>query len=154
MPNEPHSPSRSGFRDPLFLVALIGGSLPALVWALQHGRIGLTREAFLTWTFFSLTVWQPLLEELVFRGLLQPELLRRPLFARTWLRVSLANLATSAAFVALHLIHHSPLWAAAVFVPSLIFGLFRERHGSWLSPFILHSIYNVYWFTAAGVPSP
>ena len=88
----------------------------------------------------------PLLEEWLFRGLLQPQLLTyRPLRTQR-LGLSGANLLTSLLFGATHLLAHSPLWAAAVIIPSLIFGAFRDRYQSIVPAIILHSFYNLGYF--------
>lgn len=89
----------------------------------------------------SLVVVQPAVEELVFRGALQGYLLERG-FARRIGPVSMANLGTTAAFVALHFIAQPPVWAIAVAIPSLVFGHLRERFVSVLPAMTLHSLYN------------
>jgi hypothetical protein len=63
--------------------------------------------------------------------------------------LSIANLVTTAAFVALHFTAQPPAWALAVAVPSLLFGHLRERFGSVLPPVALHSIYNAGFALAA-----
>jgi uncharacterized protein len=89
----------------------------------------------------SLVLVQPVVEELVFRGALQGYLLER--VSGRWIGpVSIANLGTTTAFVALHLLAQPPAWAVAVAVPSLVFGHLRERYGSVLPAIALHSIYN------------
>ena len=65
--------------------------------------------------------------------------------------LSKANVLTSLLFTALHFFSHSPLWAAAVFLPSLVFGHFRERHNSLVSPIILHAFYNGLYFSLFGI---
>lgn len=97
----------------------------------------------------SLIVWQPLVEELLFRGLLQGHLLKTKFGARKMAGVSLANLLTSTAFVLTHLVNHSLFWAIGVFFPSLLFGLFRDRSGSVWPPLLLHVIFNATFFAAA-----
>jgi uncharacterized protein len=89
----------------------------------------------------SLVVVQPAVEELVFRGALQGYLLERG-FARRIGPVSLANLGTTAAFVALHFATQPAAWAIAVTAPSLVFGHLRERFGSVLPAIAMHSLYN------------
>lgn len=89
----------------------------------------------------SLVLVQPLIEELVFRGALQGYLLERG-FARRIGPVSVANLGTTAAFVALHFVAQPPAWAIAVAAPSLVFGHLRERFGSVLPAMALHALYN------------
>jgi hypothetical protein len=57
-----------------------------------------------------------------------------------------ANLLTSLVFTALHFIAHPPLWAAAVFLPSLLFGFFKDRSGTLAAPILLHVFYNSGYF--------
>lgn len=56
--------------------------------------------------------------------------------------ISLANLLTSLVFAAVHLLRQPPLWAALIFLPSLVFGWARDRHETLLSPILLHVCYN------------
>ena len=60
--------------------------------------------------------------------------------------VSWANVLTSLAFAALHLISQPPLWAFLVFFPSLAFGWLREASGGLIFPIILHIFYNLGFF--------
>lgn len=141
------------WRDRQFLVAFLvppllllgarlggGGGFVPLAWPLQQpGR------------FFGLVLLWPVMEEVVFRGALQPLLV-----GHRWGRLRLAgvtagNGATSLLFAAAHLFSHPPLWAALVVFPSLLFGYFRDRH-DWLLPSVfLHIVYNLgyYWFWGA-----
>lgn len=97
------------------------------------------------WLFLLPALVYPVLEELVFRGLIQGELLKHLPGRRTG-PVSLANLVTSVLFCIPHFFVKHPLWAASVFIPSLIFGHFRERHGGLASPVLLHIVYNAGYF--------
>lgn len=101
--------------------------------------------------WLSCVLWQPALEEATFRGLLQGELLRRRSTAARWLGISAANLIVSVLFVALHFLHHPPLWALSVFAPSLLFGWFRERHRGVGAPMGLHILFNLEFFVAAAL---
>jgi membrane protease YdiL (CAAX protease family) len=87
----------------------------------------------------------PVVEELVFRGFVQEQLHRR---CKPWALgpLSHANLLTSVLFTALHFFNHPPLWAAAVFFPSLVFGLFKDRTGGVAAPIVLHVFYNSGYF--------
>lgn len=89
----------------------------------------------------TLVLWAPLLEELLFRGVIQGQLARHTRFRLSLAGVSLANLATSLLFGLAHLFHHSPSWAIAVILPSLVFGHFRDRHGLYPA-LLLHAAYN------------
>ncbi|MDM7951547.1 JDVT-CTERM system glutamic-type intramembrane protease [Hydrogenophaga sp.] len=97
------------------------------------------------WAWVSLVLVQPLLEELVFRGLLQGQ-------ALVWLQrggrpmrlgpLTLANALVTVAFVALHLRAQPLAWALAVAVPSLVFGHLRERFSSVWPAVGVHAFYN------------
>ena len=63
----------------------------------------------------------PLLEEIVFRGLVQ-ELVHEYISAHSLGPLSVANLLTSLLFTGMHFFYHAPVWAALVFLPSLVFG--------------------------------
>ena len=105
---------------------------------------GLSDSAFLKLLLFAVLIY-PLLEEIVFRGALQGLLMERLSGKRLphWLGgLSLANLITSLVFAAMHLFNQSPLWAALIFVPSLVFGWAREATGGLLAPVLLHMFYN------------
>lgn len=88
----------------------------------------------------------PLIEELLFRGLLQGWLRKHTGLRRQRFGLSGANLIASAMFTGLHFFAHPPLAAASVLLPSLIFGYFRDRHGSLCAPIVLHVYYNVGYF--------
>lgn len=128
-------------RNPWFLAALAAG--PA-AWALLAGWLPV---GDLGWPraepvrFLVLVVVYPVLEELVFRGLLQGALLRRPWGRRAAGPITAANLATALVFGAAHLFRVTPAWAAAVMLPGLVFGYFRERHGLGTA-IVLHAWYN------------
>ena len=95
------------------------------------------------WASFVLV--QPLVEELVFRGILQGQALRlttRQGLARRLGPVTLANVLVSVAFVALHLRAQPLAWALAVIVPSLVLGHLRERMGSVWPAVLVHAVYN------------
>jgi membrane protease YdiL (CAAX protease family) len=91
------------------------------------------------WIWFVLLL--PVAEELVFRGVLQGQLLRLT-SARRAGPLTLANLCTTAGFVAMHLPNQPLLWALAVAVPSMLFGHLRERFDSVLPAMMLHAYYN------------
>jgi membrane protease YdiL (CAAX protease family) len=86
----------------------------------------------------------PIIEELAFRGLIQDYLHTK--FTSTVAQLSLANILTTILFVLLHLVYHPILWALAVFIPSLIFGYFKDRTGYILPAIILHIFYNSGFF--------
>ena len=133
------------YRDWQFALAVVGGAVVWLVvWAVFPDLFAspLRQGAVLV----SLILWQPLLEELLFRGVLQGQLGLRAWGRVKYFGVSRANLLTSVLFVLGHMVYHAPFWALAVFVPSLLFGHFRERHACVYSALALHVYYNAGYF--------
>lgn len=126
------------------LTAALALALP--VWALLGLAMGQAMYLPITvWAWASLVLVQPVLEELVFRGLLQGQ-------ALAWLQrggqpmrlgpLTLANVLISIVFVALHLRSQPLAWALAVAAPSLVFGHLRERFASVWPAVGLHAFYN------------
>jgi hypothetical protein len=137
----------------LALLAAIPVWLALAVWAGPHMRVPLG-----LWAWVSLVAVQPLLEELVFRGILQGQALAwlghqgkpRRLGPLTW-----ANVLVTLAFVLLHLRAQPLAWALAVAVPSLVLGHLRERFASVWPAVGVHAVYNAgfgltAWLVAAG----
>jgi uncharacterized protein len=126
------------WRDICYWLVLLSGC--GLAYAIgPHQPLGLLPA-------ISLMAWQPFAEEVFFRGFLQSNLLDTQRGKRRRYGVSLANLATSILFAALHFLHHPPVWALAVFFPSLLFGWMRERYGSVYPSFLLHAAFNAAFF--------
>lgn len=117
--------------------ALIGHGVPALPWP------------ELAWRLLGFAV----LEELAFRGAVQPWLAgRRSLAGRAWWGLSAPNLLTSVSFAAAHLTVHSPGQAAAMFPVSLVLGLSLEHSGRLAAPVVLHAYFNLLlWIASLGV---
>jgi len=136
-------------KDHQFHLALLAGAL--VVWALGARLQPSTPAAWQApWQFLQLVMVFPLLEEFIFRGLVQGELARR-LPGRHG-PLSHANLGATSLFVLAHLFTHSPLWAAAVLIPSLVFGYFRDRYQHLLPPILLHCFYNSVFFLIFPLP--
>ena len=100
--------------------------------------------------FLSVALWQPLCEELLFRGLIQGHLLESRPGQTTWFGLSIANLLTSFVFSLAHLASHSISWSLLVLVPSLCFGFLRDRFRSVYPSIILHAFYNSGYFLLTG----
>jgi hypothetical protein len=96
----------------------------------------------------------PVLEELCFRGLMQGALRERTWGLRHWHGITLANLCTALAFAAAHGFTRGMFLAAAVFVPGLIFGFFRDRFNRLGPSIALHVLYNAGWFWLFGAGLP
>jgi len=138
--------------DRYFFVAIIT-ALPfwiGLYW-LDAAPLSIDWIGGAPWLFLSLVLFQPVLEEIVFRGVLQGYVFRRAWGQQTILGLSLANIVTSFIFVLMHLFYHAPLMAMLVIVPSLAFGYFRDRYDGWLLPsMLLHCFYNAGYFVLYG----
>jgi len=105
-----------------------------------------------------LAVVYPCIEEIVFRGMLQGHLRNYPWGLHKLGLFSTTNTLTSMVFTGLHFFTHPPLIAFFVFIPSLIFGYFRDRnhHDSTqglAAPVILHCWYNAGYFFIFGIAS-
>jgi membrane protease YdiL (CAAX protease family) len=132
-------------RDPQFAVALAAAPLAWFAGAIAAPANGAWIVAD-PLRFASLALAWPLLEEWLFRGVIQPALAATRWGGRAACGVTNANIATSVLFAAAHLVSHAPQWAAAAFVPSLVFGYFRDRYRSVAPSAALHVWYNSGWF--------
>jgi len=142
---------RNPLRDPPFRFALLGGALFWLVlWLSVPTRPAKPAEVF-SRGFLLLILFWPVVEELVFRGILQAELYRVSWARQSRFGISAANVLTSILFTLAHVPHHPPLWAAAVIVPSLIFGYFRDRTCAVYPSILLHVYYNLGYFLLTGL---
>lgn len=144
----PQPRSRAWWIDPHMTAALLA-AVP--VWlVLRSGGLAHLHapRGLQAWLVFALL--RPALEEVVFRGLLQGQLLRLTVQRRVGpLPLTQANLAVSAAFAAAHLPVQPIGWALATFVPSLVMGHLRDRFGSVLPCVVLHIVYNAGFGLAA-----
>lgn len=129
-------------RDRFFILACL---LALPVWLLIYFTpiLSWTGNSFTWFQVVALVLLFPVLEELVFRGLIQGSLLRVPLLAKRPLLFSNANAITSLLFAALHLIHQPIAMAALIFIPSLVFGELRDRFGSTRPSIVMHVFYNL-----------
>lgn len=142
------------FRDRHFLLAVAAGPVFWAALAVWVPARPLAPAALVIWPYLHLAVAAPVLEELAFRGALMGWFHDYAWGGRRVLGLTLANLAASVGFTALHFAGHPPLWAAAVAVPSLLFGHLRDRHGSVVPALLLHVFYNAGYFALTGLPAP
>ena len=100
-----------------------------------------------TTTLYILVIVFPILEEIVFRGLIQDSI--RKLLENAQLKtvllwpISNPNLLTSLCFSLSHMWSHSALWALATLFPSLVFGYFKDKYQSLYPSILLHIFYNL-----------
>jgi membrane protease YdiL (CAAX protease family) len=93
-------------------------------------------------SFFLLAVVYPVLEEIVFRGALQGWLWSFSWGRANWQNMTVANVVTSVAFTLAHLLINPVSMSLAVFIPSLVFGYFRDRYNQLYPSVLLHIFYN------------
>ncbi len=110
----------------------------ALLVPMRDDFVGLLNNSL---QLVMLVAVYPILEEVVFRGLILDGLSRWTK-GRHYGLLTEANFLTSILFVLAHLIYQPWLWALLVFFPSIVFGYMKERHHSLLPPIVLHSFYN------------
>ena len=140
------------YRDRLFQVAMLAGVAYWVGLWLCRPVHPITLRQVLSPVFFSLVLWQPTMEEFLFRGCLHGQLCQRSWGQRRWYGITAANGCTSLLFAVGHCWYHPPLWAAAVLFPSLIFGYFRDRYASVYPCVVLHAFYNAGYFGLTGLP--
>lgn len=135
-------------RDPWFALAVLAG--PAY-WAALWWQDQLAPGWPPAWTgLIVVALAYPVIEEIVFRGMLQEWLWRRTQGQRLIGPVTLANALAASAFALAHLVSHAPAHALGVLLPGLVFGFFRDRYHSILPGTLLHCFYNggLYLLTA------
>lgn len=136
-------------RDALWWLVVVAGLGCALaLWLVSGLNPGAAVPRGLLYAV-GVIVWQPLIEELLFRGLIQGVFLGSKPFRIGFMQLSLANAVTSLLFVGVHFVFHPPGWAIAVLLPSLVLGWLRERHDSTWSAVITHMIFNLEFFGVA-----
>lgn len=132
-------------------------ALAVPVWATLGLFAGPLMYVPLGWTaWLSFALFYPVVEELLFRGIFQGELLRLTTKDNRVLRlgpVSVANALTTLAFVAFHMLAQPLGWALAVALPSLVFGHLRERFASVWPAVFVHIVYNAGFGLAAWLAS-
>ncbi|MFO7993682.1 MAG: JDVT-CTERM system glutamic-type intramembrane protease [Marinobacter sp.] len=94
-------------------------------------------------TLIAFVVVFPLLEEFVFRGMIQRWLLKKAVGKRHYGPITVANLVTTLLFAIAHLPRGGLLLALGVIVPSVCLGYFFERHQRLVSPIMMHMAFNL-----------
>lgn len=142
--------NRPFHRDSAFLLLLALGPMAwlSMIWLFAFQP--LPWHALWSSAFLSIALWQPVFEELLFRGIVQGHLLQSMARRKTWFGLSTSNLLTSFLFSLAHLASHSISWSLLVFVPSLCFGFVRDRFRSVYPSIALHAFYNTGYFLLIG----
>lgn len=125
-------------RDGLFWLTVLVSPWLSMLWL---NMVGVPPIPPTTVTL-AMVLLYPVLEEVVFRGLLQGWLLERHWGRYRLASISVANVLTTALFCLLHLPRGGWLLVAGVMLPSLVLGVFRERYNHLLPPLILHIAFN------------
>lgn len=134
-------------RDKLFCFAVAG---PCLLWLFlllfYPGIRPLWQHPQPLGPFVLAVLVYPVLEETVFRGLIQGFLHKHGLQQNLLPGISSANITTSILFTAAHFMYHPWSWALPVIIPSLVFGHFRDKYQSIVPSIILHIYFNTGYF--------
>tara|TARA_R110002072_G_scaffold1164_4_gene9653 strand:+ start:25916 stop:26344 length:429 start_codon:yes stop_codon:yes gene_type:complete len=127
------------WRGTFFWIAL---GLGPVYWLLHWWVFGLGTHAWqLDGRYLLLVIVYPVLEECVYRGLLQAQLQKAAWLPRTNWPVPSANLITSAVFAATHLFTQGVM-GLLTFFPSLVLGAVFDRYGRLAPTILLHIVYN------------
>lgn len=139
--------SRIGFWIPIWAGALLPFLLSAVIAPFHPPKVSTPFDKFLAspvwiWALGVIAVTiGPWMEELIFRGLLQPILSRS-------LGVAAGVVITAALFGALHAPEYGFAWqyAVAIGLAGLTFGAVRAWAGSTLASTLMHSTFNLVMF--------
>lgn len=125
-------------------MAIIAGPVFVFLYTtfFQHQSFNIDTMFSDTRSLLFLIVFYPVVEELAFRGVIQEFIHSKTKRYDSFVYISLANILTSILFVSIHFIHHSPTWATLVFIPSLVFGYFKDQYNRIGPSIFLHMFYN------------
>lgn len=135
------------FGSRFFLLSVLAGPLCwALIGQFELWPTGYSAASVSLQQLLMLGLIYPVIEELTFRGAIQSLLLKLSFCKRRVLALSCANIVTSIVFTLSHIFIQPTPWVLLVFIPSLIFGELRDRHGSTIPAIVLHCFYNTGYF--------
>ncbi len=134
------------FVDRFYLIFLFLGLLASSVYH-YFFQADTQLELSANFILYALII-SPILEELLFRGLLQ-KFLSLKLGHFRWKKLTLSNFLTSICFASLHVFLKGDWEGAMTFFPSLIFGFIWDRYKMLLPPILLHAAFNLFYFGAA-----
>ena len=132
----------SFLKDRFFILALLAGVIGwLLLWFTVIPTFTVARSSIVGIIVLTV-IWYPLLEEILFREIIQNYLFNKPWGRTTFASLSAANWLTSLLFVSVHFWYQPAMWAILVVIPSLAYGFFRDRFTSIYPSILLHSFYN------------
>ncbi|VAX00880.1 hypothetical protein MNBD_GAMMA22-942 [hydrothermal vent metagenome] len=133
-------------KDPMLWIISLG---TGIFWYALSSYVPVTEN--LLWplanpmAFIIPVILYPVLEEIVFRGAVM-EFFQEKTPGIVFFNLSKANVISSLIFTLLHFFYHPPLWASLVFIPSLIFGVLKERYNSLVPPILFHVFFNAGYY--------
>ncbi len=121
--------------------SLLGVSTALLYFTivLLFGNASIGQVALKSVLFYIIVA--PIVEECLFRGLLQPFIRSKINYNISF--ISVANIITSIFFAFLHLFYFNILQSMLVFIPSLFLGVLYERSRSIVPPIATHAVFNL-----------
>lgn len=132
----------SFMKDRLFVLALFSGVLVwSVFWFTVVPTFSVAQDSIVR-IFILTVIWYPVLEEILFRGMIQKYLFNNPWGRTTFAGLSEANWSTSLLFVLAHFLYQPAMWAILLIIPSLAYGFFRDKYASIYPSILLHSFYN------------
>jgi uncharacterized protein len=131
------------YLDIKFFIAVLAGAVVIFVIHQFASKLFTPRYVPDAIIIFNVLLWYPVLEEILFRGVIQGQLRKKKWALATVLNLTVANWLTSIIFVGFHFFYHPPVIAFLILVPSLIFGYFRDLYKSIMPSLVLHVTYNL-----------
>lgn len=129
------------YLDLRFVLAVLAGVV--VLWSIHDRAPAFSSSLTFKWMqLASILIWQPLIEELLFRGIIQGQLTKYEWCRQAIFKITSANVVTSILFAGMHMLNNTPIWSLTIFIPSLLLGYFRDTFNSVYPSMVLHSIYN------------
>lgn len=125
----------------LFAAILLAPATALILWLL-HGAPTKLPDIPALRTLMLVIVLIPICEEIVFRGLLQSELISYAILNQGYWGITWDNLICGALFTAVHTLYFTHPAALLILIPALILGYFYHQKRRLIYPIILHAWYN------------
>jgi membrane protease YdiL (CAAX protease family) len=133
------------YRDYRLVIAVLSGML--VLWAIHDWVPVFASEQMFQWKLLiSILLLQPFFEELLFRGIIQGQLSKYAWGQQAVFKITAANAVASILFVGMHMLNGPLIWSLTIFIPSLLFGYFRDTFNSVYPSMVLHCVYNAIVF--------